>query len=200
MATERTKTAVILGTVILVVALVLGGLTVLALKMRAQAAQRRASANLQENNPVEYYILRTPLTQTGDELRNAMAGTWQLAGAKSLRTGEFVRMESPQSYCKTFTLTNWTMVAYDNNSNVLYTASGHYTLQGENCTESIEAATGAKAQFLGTHPAFRIRAGRGQVLRDGHGQKPLHRADVAARPITAASVSIRGQGRLSVGR
>ena len=48
-------------------------------------------------------------------------------------------------------------VAYDNNSNVLYTVGGHYTLQGETCTESIEVATGAKAQFLGTHPTFRIR-------------------------------------------
>ena len=172
MATERTRNAVILGTVILVVALVLGGLTFLALKIRAQAARRRALAGLQESNPVEHYILRTPLTQTGDELRTAMAGTWHLAGAKSLRTGEFVRMESPQSYCKTFTLTNWTMVAYDNNSNVLYTAGGHYTLQGENCTESIEAATGAKAQFLGTHPIFRIRLNGDELYEMGIGNNP----------------------------
>ena len=172
MATERTKNAVILGTVILVVALVLGGLTVLVLNMWAHAAHNRALAGLQENNPVEYYILHTPLTQTGDELRNAMAGAWQLAGAKSLRTGEFVRMESPQSYCKTFTLTNWAMVAYDSNSNVLYTASGPYTLQGENCTESIEAATGAKAQFLGTHPIFRIRLNGDKLYEMGMGNNP----------------------------
>ena len=86
-----------------------------------------------------------------------MVGTWQLAGVKSARTGGFVRLDSPQNYHKTFALTNWTAVAYDNNSNVLYTVGGHYTLQGETCTESIEMATGAKAQFLGTHPTFRIR-------------------------------------------
>jgi len=157
MTTKKTRTAIIVCSLTLFAVLVFGGLLWLGLVLRAQAAHRRAPADLQENNPVEYYLLRTPLTQTGDELRNAMAGTWRLAGAKSLRTGGFVRLESPQSYCKTFTLTNWTLVAYGDNSNVLYTASGHYTLQGENCTESIEAATGAKAQFLGTHPTFRIR-------------------------------------------
>jgi hypothetical protein len=172
MATEQTRNAVILGTVILVVVLVLGGLTFLALKIRAQAAQRRALEELKAANPVEYYIQHTPLTQTGDDLRNAMVGAWHLAGAKSLRTGEFVRLESPQSYRKTFTLTNWTMVAYDNNSNTLYTASGHYTLQGENCTESIEAATGAKAQFLGTHPTFRIRLDGDKLYEMGMGNNP----------------------------
>ena len=157
MATERTRNAVILGTVILAVALVLGGLTFLALKIRAQAAQRRALEKLKAANPVEYYIQHTPLTQTGDDLRNAMVGTWELTGAKSARTGGFVRLMSPQNYHKTFTLTNWAIVTYDNNSNVLYTASGHYTLQGDNYTESIEAATGQMTQYLGAHPSFKIR-------------------------------------------
>ena len=108
-------------------------------------------------NPVEYYILHTPMAQTGDDLRNAMVGTWELTGAKSARTGGFVRLMSPQNYHKTFTLTNWAIVTCDSNSNVLYTASGHYTLQGDNYTESIEAATGQMTQYLGAHPAFRIR-------------------------------------------
>ena len=172
MTTEKTRTAIVVGSVTLFAVLVLGGFLWLALVLRAQAAHRRALTELQENNPVEYHILRTPLARTGDELRNAMAGSWHLAGAKSLRTGEFVRQESPQSYRKTFTLTNWTTVAYDNDSNVLYTASGHYTLQGENCTESIEAATGAKAQFLGTHPTFRIRLDGDRLYEMGMGNNP----------------------------
>jgi galactose mutarotase-like enzyme len=48
-------------------------------------------------------------------------------------------------------------VTYGLFSNVQYTASGHYTLQGDNYTESIEAATGQMTQYLGNHPAFRIR-------------------------------------------
>jgi hypothetical protein len=157
MATERTRNAVILGTVILAVALVLGGLAFLAFKMRAHAAQHRALEKLKAANPVEYYIQHTPLTQTGDDLRNALVGTWELTGAKSRRTGGFVTLMSPQNYHKTFTLTNWAIVTCDNNSNVLYTASGHYTLQGDNYTESIEAATGQMTQYLGAHPSFKIR-------------------------------------------
>jgi hypothetical protein len=172
METEKTKTAIILGAVALVAVLILGGITFLIFKVRAQAAQQRALAELKENNPVKYYILHTPLTQTEGELRNALAGTWELAGAKSLRSGEFVRLESPHNYQKTFTPTNWAIIARDANSNELYTASGHYTLQGENCTETIEAATGAKAQFLGTHPTFRIRLDGDKFYEMGTGKDP----------------------------
>ena len=157
MATERTKNTVILGMVILVVALVLGGLTFLALKIRAQAAQRRALEELKAANPVEYYVLHTPLTQTGDDLRNAMVGTWKLAALRNRQTGDFNVFVQRAGHYKTWTLTNWSIVTYDLFSNVQYTASGHYTLQGDNYTESIEAATGQMTQYLGNHPAFRIR-------------------------------------------
>ena len=169
MTTEKTRTAIIVGSVTLVAVLVLVGITLLFLMVRAQGAQRRALEELKAANPVEYYVLHTPLTQSGDELRGAMVGTWQLAGVKSARTGGFVRLESPQNYHKTFALTNWTAVAYDNNTNVLYTVGGHYTLQGENCTESIEVATGAKAQFLGTHPTFRVRLDGDKLYEMGMG-------------------------------
>jgi hypothetical protein len=127
------------------------------LKIQKQAAQRHALEKLKAANPVEYYIQHTPLTQTRDDLRNALVGTWGLAGAKSRRTGGFVMLMSPQNYHKTFTLTNWAIVTCDDNSNVLYTASGHYTLQGDNYTESIEAATGQMTQYLGARPSFKIR-------------------------------------------
>jgi hypothetical protein len=172
MTSEKSRTAVIIGVIVLVVILVVGGIGFVAVKLRAQSAQRRALEELKESNPVEYYILRTPLTQTEDELRNTLAGTWHLAGVRSAKTGEFVRMEIPQNYRKTFTLTNWSQVAYDNDSNVLYTASGRYTLQGENITESIEAATGAKKQFLGTHPTFRIRLDGDNFYEMGTGKNP----------------------------
>jgi hypothetical protein len=172
MASEKTRTGIIVGIVALVAVLVLGGITLLIFRVRAHTAQARALAELKADNPVEYQVLHTPLTQTEDELRSAMVGTWQLAGAKSLQSGEFVRLESPQNYQKTFTLTNWAMVACDNDSNVLYTASGHYTLHGENYTESIEAATGAKSQFLGTHPTFRIRLDGDKFYEMGMGKEP----------------------------
>ena len=170
MASGKTNTAIIIGIVSLVAVLIPGGFLIL--KVRAHVVQARALAELKVDNPVEYYILHTPSAKSEDEMKNEMVGTWQLAGAKSLKTGEFVRMESPQNYRKTFTLTNWTMVACDNDSNVLYTAGGHYTLQGENYTESIEAATGAKSQFRGTHPTFRIRLDGDQFYEMGMGKDP----------------------------
>ena len=164
------RKAILLGVVIPALALVSGVL--LWLVLRAQPAQHRASAELNADNPVEYSILHTPLTQTEDELRKALVGTWQLAGAKSQQSGKFVRLESPQDFRKTFTLTNWAVVALDSRSNVLYTASGHYTLQGENCTEIIEAATGAKTAFLGTRPTFRIRLEGDTFYEMGLGNNP----------------------------
>ena len=157
MATERTRTVLILGTVILVMVLVLGGLTFLAFKTRAQAAQRRALEKLKAANPVEYHLLHTPLKQTGDELRHTMAGTWELRGSMNRQIGLFILLPARSGYFKTWTPTNWSIVTYDIFSNVQYTASGHYTLQGDNYSESIEAATGQMTQYLGAHPAFRIR-------------------------------------------
>ena len=168
MASEKTNTAIIIG----IAVLILGGITFLILKVRAHWVQARALAELKSDNPVEYYILHTPMVQSESDLKDDLVGTLQLAGAKSLQTGEFVRLESPQNYRKMFTLTNWTMVACDNDSNVLYIASGHYTLQGENYTESIEAATGAKSQFRGTHPTFRIRLDGDKFYEMGMGKAP----------------------------
>ena len=157
MVNERTRNAVILGTVIFVVALVLGGLVFLALKIHAQSARQRALEELKASNPVEYYIQHTPLTQTGDDLRNALVGTWELRGSRNRQTGEFRFIPASSGYFKTWTLTNWSIVTYGLLATVQYTASGHYTLQDDNYTESIEAATGQMTQYLGNHPSFRIR-------------------------------------------
>ena len=172
MASEKTKTGIIVGIVALVAVLVLGGITFLFLKVRVQGAQRRAIAELKADNPVEYYVLHTPLVQSEDELKNELVGTWQLMGAKSGRTGGFVHLQSPGSYHKTFTLTNWAIVTYDADSNVLYTASGHYTLRGDSYTESIEAATGVMARYLGAHPGFRIRVDGDNYYQMGAGKNP----------------------------
>src|ERR1035441_5473003 len=120
MATERTRTAVILGTVIFVVALVLGSLTFLGLKIRAQAAQRRALEELKATRPVEYYIQHTPLTQMGDDLRNAMLGTWELRGVMNRQMGQFIFLPAQSGNFKTWTPTNWSIVTYDFFSNVQY--------------------------------------------------------------------------------
>ena len=172
MASEKTKTAVIVGIVALIAVLIFGGVTFFILKIRAQAVQQRELAELKADNPVEYYVLHTPLTQREDQLRSGMVGTWQLMGAKSRRTGDFVLLQTPNLYLKMFTLTNWAIVTYDTDSNVLYTASGHYTLQGERYTESIEAATGMMTRYIGAHPKFLIRLDGDKYYQMGAGKNP----------------------------
>ncbi len=172
MASEKTRTGIIIGIVALVAVLILGGFTLFILKVRAHTAQARALAKLKVDNPVEYQVLHTPMVQSEDELKNEMVGTWQLMGVKSRRTGGFVFLQSPGSYHKMFTLTNWAIVTYDAGSNVLYSASGHYTLHGDNYTESIEAATGMMTRYLGAHPAFKIRVDGDNYYQMGSGKNP----------------------------
>ena len=107
MASEKTKTGIIVGMVALVAVLILGGFTFLVLKVRAHGVQTRALAELKADNPVEYYVLHTPMIQSEDELKSEMVGTWRLKGAKSQRTGGFVFLLPGNLYFKSFTLTNW---------------------------------------------------------------------------------------------
>ena len=173
MASEKTKTAIIVGIVALIVVLILGGFTFLILKVRAHTAQERALARLKADNPVEYYILHTPAAQSEDELKNEMVGKWQLTGAKSRRTGGFVVLQPGSGYYfKSFTLTNWAIVTYDADSNVLYSAGGHYTLRGDSYTESTEEATGMMTRYLGAHPGFRIRMDGDNYYQMGSGKNP----------------------------
>jgi hypothetical protein len=172
MASEKTKTGIIVGIVALVAVLVLGGITFLFLKVRANTAHARDLAKLKAENPVEFQVLHTPMVQSEDGLKNEMVGTWQLMGTKSWGTGGFVLLQTPSLYLKSFTLTNWAIVTYDADSNVLYTASGHYTLQEDRYTESIEAATGTMTQYLGAHPGFRIRVDGDKYYQMGADKNP----------------------------
>lgn len=171
MASQKTKTAIVIGVSVALAILFFGGITFFILKARARAEQARELADLKENNPVEYFVLHTPARDVS-ELHNAMVGTWQLAGAKSGMTGDFVLLQTPNLYLKTFTLTNWAIATYDNDSNLLYSASGHYTLQGDLYTESIEAATGMMTKYLGAHPKFRVRLDGDKYYQMGAGKNP----------------------------
>ena len=157
MASDKTKTAIIIGVVALVVILVLGGITLAGLKMRAQMVQRKQLDELKATKPVEYYILHTANTQSADALRSAIVGTWHMKGLMNRQTGEFIFLPEGNGYFKMWTLTNWSIVTYDQYSNVLYTAGGRYTLTGDNYVESVELATGWMTRYLGAHPQYRIR-------------------------------------------
>jgi len=167
MASPKAKTAIVIGVV-----LFLGAITFLTVKIRAHVIQTKALAELKKNNPVEYDVLNTPMTQNEDQLRNAMEGNWQLAGAHSRRTGGFVFLQPGNYYFKMFTETNWAIATYDANSNLVYSASGRYTLQGENYSEYIDAATGVMKPYLHANPHFKIRVVGDKYYQMGSGRKP----------------------------
>lgn len=129
-------------------------------------------AKSKRENPVEYHILHTSTTQTGDQLQNALVGEWKLVGAKSIKTRKFVVLDPNNHYFKTFTLTNWATVNYDSSSNVVDSAGGPFTLSGDVCTETIAAATGSKRQFLGAHVPFRISVIGDDYYQMGAGLHP----------------------------
>lgn len=172
MASEKTKTGIITGIVALVAVLILGGITFLVLTVKTHLVQARALAELKAHNPVEYHVLHTPMVESESDLKGELVGKWQLVGAKSARTGGFVTLRTPGLYLKTFTLTNWAIVTYDAGSNVLYSASGHYTLHGDSYTESIEAATGMMTRYLGARPGFKIRVDGDNYYQMGAGKNP----------------------------
>src|SRR5258706_625633 len=93
----KVKTVIVIGAV-----LFLGAITYLTVKIRAHVVQTRALTKLKADNPVEYYVLHTPVTQKGDELQNAMAGSWRLAGAHSRPTGPFVILQAGYHHFKIF--------------------------------------------------------------------------------------------------
>jgi hypothetical protein len=167
MASTKAKMAIVIGVV-----LFLGAITFLTVKIRAHLIQTKALAELKADNPVEYYVLHTPMTQEGDELKNEMEGTWKLTGAHSRRTGGFVFLQPGNYYFKTFTETNWAIATYDAGSNLLYSASGRYTLHEENYSEFIDAAMGQMTQYLHANPHFKIRVVGNRYYQMSPGKDP----------------------------
>jgi RNA polymerase sigma factor (sigma-70 family) len=173
MAWTKAKTAIVTGA-ILVAAVGTTTITLNEFAFRKPASHPDASSpgGLNETNPVEYYILHTPLLQNNEQLRSDLVGTWKLTGAKSLKTGKFVVLAPENRFYKTFTLTDWSTVSYDSNSNLLNSAGGPYTINGELCKETIATATGEKSQFLGARVPFRIRVTGDDYYQMGSGSHP----------------------------
>jgi len=149
------------------VVLVLGAVTYLTVKIRALA-------ELKENNPVEYYVRHTRMTHNENLLRSEMVGRWRLAGTLSRNTGDFIFLQpgNDNYYFKTFMETNWAVAVYDSDSNVVFSASGRYTLQGENYSEYIDAATGLMTPLLHSIQHFKIRMVGDKYYQMGSGKNP----------------------------
>jgi hypothetical protein len=171
---EKTNSTVAISLGVVIIVIFLAGILAFVYVVMKQTAQRKALVQLEQTNPVEYHILHTPPAPDDDMLKGEMVGTWKLAGAKSRRTHQFVFLMPGNYYFKTFTLTNWSIVTYDGQSNVAYTAGGPYKLAGDNYTETIQYATGMMKQYLHAQPTFRIRVDGDTYYQMSAGRNPIN--------------------------
>ena len=172
MNSEKANSTVAISLGILFIIIFLGVILFFAYVVVKQVAQQRALARLKQTNPVEYHVLHTPLAQGDDILKSEMVGTWKLAGAKSRRSGQFVFLSPGNYFFKMFTLTNWAIITYDAQSNVVYSAGGPYDLAGDNYTETIQYGTGVMKQYLHARPSFHIRVDGDTYYQMGAGRNP----------------------------
>jgi len=151
MAWSKTKTAGAVTAGILLAA----GITI------AVFLSKRPAAN--ENDPVAYAVLHRSLLQklfrqevNEHELRRQLLGTWEMAAVRSRRGTNYFFLPTNNNHLKIFTQTTWSIVGYDDDSNMVYSAGGPYQLRGNTYTETIESATGFMTNFIGAHPRFKI--------------------------------------------
>jgi RNA polymerase sigma factor (sigma-70 family) len=163
MAWAKTKTTVIAGVGILL--LLGGGITgVTAVVLKAKARARLAG------DPVAYQFRTQPPIEP-DTLRQQLVGNWALE-SKKLGGEKNYTHYNDNNRQKTWTLTNWAIVRYDAKSNVIWSASGPYELKGDLYTETIEKGTGLMKNYIGTHPAYKLRVDGDKYYQTGLGDQP----------------------------
>jgi len=152
MAWSNAKTALVVSVGILLAA----GITIEVVKSKDQAARKK--------DIVTYEILHQSLLQKlfpqrvdENELRHQLVGVWALEAKKLRGNPKFTHFPNDNHRLKIWTLTNWAIVTYDADSNVVYSASGPYELQGNLYTETIESGTGVMSNYIGARPKYRIR-------------------------------------------
>src|ERR1700722_11593434 len=153
MTSRKAQMVIIVGIVVLIAVLILAGITALVFKSKQMAREKELAGE----NPVEYNLVLHPPTQSESELRNELLGTWEMAGNKSFGADEFSYFPTNNGQFKTFTLTNWSIATYDEDSNIVSSASGRYLLKSNIYTESIDFVTDNMTSVLGKHPKFKIR-------------------------------------------
>jgi len=71
-----------------------------------------------------------------------------------------------------WTLTNWAIIRYDAKSNVVYSASGPYELQGDLYTETTANATGTMTPYIGTRSTYKLRVDGDKYYQTALGDRP----------------------------
>jgi RNA polymerase sigma factor (sigma-70 family) len=168
MAWSKAKTTVVVS----VAALLVGGTTVIVSASKAREARAK--------DFVSYEVLQPSWMQkvfhphpSESELKKQVVGVWALVTLRPRASTNYVYMKNNKSI-KTRTPTDWSLVTYDANSNILGSASGPYTIKSGVYSEKIETATGYMAQFLGGTGRFKICVADDKFYQLGIGGNYIH--------------------------
>ena len=159
MAWAKAKPTVIMGLGILL----LGG-AVTTFVLQAEAHSDR------DQDPVADQFKKQPPIDA-DTLRQKLVGRWALETKRLGYNNEYTHYTDDNRQ-KSWTLTDWAIVRYDAQSNIVYSASGPYELKGDLYTETIQHATGLMTNYLGTQPQYRLRVDGNKYYQMSLGDKP----------------------------
>jgi hypothetical protein len=147
------------------------GVAVFVSQSKARAAR--------EKDFVAYEVLHQSLIQkcfrlqvNENKLKRRLVGTWEMAATKSWGATNFTYVPKNNGRLKIFTMTDWSVVHYDSDSNLVVEASGPYTLQGNVYTETIASATGGMTKYLGARPRFKIQVEGDKYYQMGVNNNP----------------------------
>lgn len=164
MAWTKMKTTVVVSVGILLAA----GTAVTVLETRAQANRKK--------DFVAYAIQHQSLMQklfaqqsNDSETRRQLEGDWIITDKRIGDKPQFTHYRKNNPHLKTWTLTNWAIVTYDSKSNVVYSASGPYELNGNLYTETVESGTGNMSNYIGTGLKYELRVQGDRYYQMGSG-------------------------------
>jgi hypothetical protein len=156
------KTVLVVGVVVLLAA----GTTKLVLRARAVAAVKKT-------DPVAYKVLYERSTLSAGELKRQMVGVWEMVAFRPWNSRRLAYLPENNNHLRIFTETNWSIIYQDARSNVVYSASGSYTLKGNVYLESVETATGTMTPYLGQRSKYKIRADGDHYYQMGVNDRPM---------------------------
>jgi len=164
MAWTKMKTTAAVSVGILLAA----GTTVAVLELKARTDRKK--------DVVAYEIQHQALMQkllarkTGDnETRRRLEGVWIITDKRFQGNPRFVQYPKNNPHLKTWTLTNWAIVTYDSKSNIVYSASGPYEIEGDLYTETVESGTGNMTNYIGTDLQYKLRVEGDKYYQMGSG-------------------------------
>ena len=159
MAWSKAKTTVIVTTGVLLFG---GGIATMVLKPKARTALA--------NDPVAAQFRNQPAIDV-NKLRQQLVGRWTLE-SKRLGFAKSYTHYTDDNRQKMWTLTNWAIIRFDDKSNVVYSASGPYELQGDLYTETTVNGTGIMTPYIGTRSTYKLRVDGDKYYQTALGDKP----------------------------